>query len=162
MSAESDTRPQHYTERGNPQADAHHARRSAATQAAFFLPYLRPAMRLLDCGCGPGTITAGFAAVLHAGEVIGLDLDEAALARARATATQQQLPNIRFDVGDLYHLPYPDGSFDAVFSHAVLEHLGQPDTTLREIYRVLRPVGWSACASLIGMGCCLPPPTRCS
>src|SRR3990172_3910305 len=38
-----------------------HARRTAAANAAFFLPRLQPGMRLLDCGCGPGSITAGLA-----------------------------------------------------------------------------------------------------
>src|SRR3712207_5430192 len=127
-----DERRESYTQWGHQQADAHHATRTATAQAAFFLPYLREGMRLLDCGCGPGTITMGLAAMLGSGEVIGVDRDETALACARTAVAEQRLTNIRFEAGDVYQLPFPDGSFDAVFSHAVLEHLSEPVAALRE------------------------------
>ena len=52
------------------------AARTAQTHAAFFLPYLKPGMRVLDCGCGPGTITVGFGEVVAPGEVVGTELEE--------------------------------------------------------------------------------------
>ena len=49
--------------------------------------------------------------------------------------------NARFEVADVYRLPFADGSFDAVFAHAVLMHLREPVRALVEVRRVLRPSG---------------------
>src|SRR5688572_22257916 len=70
-------------------------RRTASTSAGFFLHYLRPGMRLLDCGCGPGSITVGLAAAVLPGEAIGLDLQEVQVDRARRIASEQSLSNVR-------------------------------------------------------------------
>ena len=50
-------------------------RRSIAKEAAFFLPHLRSGMSLLDCGCGPGTITMDLAEVIAPYNVIGIDIE---------------------------------------------------------------------------------------
>ena len=50
-------------------------RRTVATSAGFLVPYLRSGMRLLDCGCGPGSITVGLAEVVAPGETIGYDIE---------------------------------------------------------------------------------------
>ncbi|MDP9237131.1 MAG: methyltransferase domain-containing protein [Chloroflexota bacterium] len=118
-----------------------HARRTAARNAAFLLPHLRPGMRLLDGGCGPGSITIGLAEAVAPGEVIGIDASTAAIDDARAAAPSKSCSNIRFEVADVYALPYDDASFDAVFSHAVMQHLREPARALRELRRVLRPGG---------------------
>jgi ubiquinone/menaquinone biosynthesis C-methylase UbiE len=47
--------------------------------------------------------------------------------------------NVRFEVADIYALPFPDGSFDAAFVHGVLMHLREPVRALAELRRVLRP-----------------------
>jgi SAM-dependent methyltransferase len=117
------------------------AARTAEREAAFFLPHLRPGMRLLDAGCGPGSITLGMAAAVAPGEVVGLDLSPAMVEQARALATERGVPNVRFDVGDVLALPFPDAGFDAAFESAVLEHVPDPARAVRELRRVLRPGG---------------------
>jgi SAM-dependent methyltransferase len=117
------------------------ATRGAAESAGFFLPHLRPGMRLLDVGSGPGSITLDLAALVAPGEVVGVDVQEREVEAARALASERSIDNARFEVGDAYALPFPDASFDAVFSHATLLHLGDPARALREMRRVLRPGG---------------------
>jgi Methyltransferase domain len=58
--------------------------RTLATCAPFFLPYLRPGFFVLDCGCGPGSLTVELAERVAPGEVVGIDLGAQALDQARA------------------------------------------------------------------------------
>jgi SAM-dependent methyltransferase len=117
------------------------AGRTAASHAGFLLPYLRAGMHVLDCGCGPGSITLGLAEVVAPGEVVGIDIESAQIALARTQAAQRGGPNIRFDVGDVRHLPYPDATFDAVFGHTILIQFHDPVPLLTEVYRVMKPGG---------------------
>jgi len=116
-------------------------RRIASTSAGFLFPYLRPGMRLLDCGCGPGSVTIGLAEVVAPGEVVGIDTSQVQIDRARALAHERGLSNVRFEVGDVYQLGFPDASFDIVFTQALLMHLGDRLAALREMERVLKPGG---------------------
>ena len=116
-------------------------RRRAATHAAFFLPYVQPGMTLLDCGCGPGTITLDFAALVAPAEVVGVDVETSQLQFAQTQAADEEKSNCHFAVSDLYALPFPDGAFDAVFLHGVLEHMQEPVAALREVRRVLKHGG---------------------
>jgi ubiquinone/menaquinone biosynthesis C-methylase UbiE len=96
------------------------ATRTAAQEAAFFLPFLRPGMRVLDVGCGPGSITLGLAEVVAPGVVVGIDVDPAQVEQAQALAEARSMKNARFEVADIYRLPFPNGSFDAAFAHTVV------------------------------------------
>jgi ubiquinone/menaquinone biosynthesis C-methylase UbiE len=109
--------------------------------AAFLAPHLRPGMRLLDCGCGPGSITVDLAQAVAPGEAIGIDLREDAIERGRALARERGVANVSFQSASVYRLPYPSGSFDAVFASAVLQHLASPVAALEEMHRVLRSGG---------------------
>jgi ubiquinone/menaquinone biosynthesis C-methylase UbiE len=109
--------------------------------AAFLAPHLRAGMRLLDCGCGPGSITVDLAQAVAPGEAIGIDLREDALAHGRALARERRIANVTFQAASVYQLPYPDGSFDAAFACAVLQHLAAPRAALKEMRRVLKPGG---------------------
>ncbi|WP_191758515.1 class I SAM-dependent methyltransferase [Komarekiella delphini-convector] len=115
--------------------------RSVDTHAAFFTSYLRPEMKLLDCGCGPGTITLGLAKVIAPGTVTGIDREVSQIRIAAENALTQAVSNANFLEGNIYALPFPDDSFDAVFSHALFEHLQEPVKALRELWRVLKPEG---------------------
>jgi ubiquinone/menaquinone biosynthesis C-methylase UbiE len=118
-----------------------HRWRTAENSAGYLLARLGPGDRVLDVGCGPGTITTGLAALVPGGEVVGIDLagDVLALARQEADAAGQR--NVRFEAGDVYHLGYDDGAFDVVHAHQVLQHLSDPVAALREMRRVCRPGG---------------------
>jgi ubiquinone/menaquinone biosynthesis C-methylase UbiE len=115
--------------------------RRAPTHAAFFLPHLRPGMRLLDGGCGPGSITCDLAAIVSPAEVVGIDIAPIQGDLATRQAAERSVPNARFQTADLSALPFPEQSFDAVFLHGVLEHLRNPVRALREVRRVLRRGG---------------------
>ncbi len=115
--------------------------RTAREWAGFLIHYLKPGMRLLDCGSGPGSITVGLAEVVAPGEVVGIDLEPGQVARARALAERAGVSNVRFEVGSVYELPFPDASFDAAFEANLLEHVREPLRALREMRRVLRPGG---------------------
>jgi SAM-dependent methyltransferase len=98
-------------------------------------------MEVLDCGCGPGTITLGLAKAVGAGQVVGIDTDASCIEQAEATATSQGIANACFQSGDVYALDFPDATFDAVFANGLLEHLSDPAQALSEMRRVLRPEG---------------------
>src|SRR5829696_6805262 len=116
-------------------------RRVAPTSAGFLFPYLRPGMRVLDCGCGPGSVTVGLAEVVAPGEVVGIDSSQIQIERASALAHERGLHNVRFEVGDVYQLGFADASFDVVFTQALLIHLEDRLAALQEIRRVLKPGG---------------------
>ncbi|MFJ2745783.1 methyltransferase domain-containing protein [Streptomyces sp. NPDC087440] len=119
-----------------------HTWRTAANSAAYLIPHLRPGLRVLDVGCGPGTITADLAALVGPeGHVTGVDSAAAILDQARATAAERGLENTEFAPADVHALDFPDDSFDVVHAHQVLQHVGDPVTALREMHRVCRPGG---------------------
>lgn len=137
MTAPSDR----YTHGHHASVVGQHARRTAEREAAYLLPRLRPGMRLLDVGCGPGTITAGLARAVAPGEVVGIEIVAEVLDQAREHAEREGLTNVRFEEASVYELPYEDASFDVVHAHQVLQHLTRPVDAAREVLRVLKPGG---------------------
>ena len=119
-----------------------HRWRTAENSAGYLLPLLPPGMRLLDVGCGPGTITMDLADLVGpGGRVTALERTEDALDLARAEAPRRRDSNVDFAVGDVTAWTSPDGSFDVVHAHQVLQHVGDPVRALREMRRVCRPGG---------------------
>ena len=116
-------------------------RRSAETHAAHLLPHLKPGLRVLDFGCGPGTITVGLARAVEPGEVHGIDMEESQIGMARSAAAAGGHDNATFHVGDVTDLPFEDNSFDAAHCHAVLMHVPDTAAVLAEVKRVLKPGG---------------------
>lgn len=133
--------PENYTPGYSSNAVNFMMQRSAQTHAVFFIPHLHRGMKLLDCGCGPGTITLGLAELISPGTVTGIDRELSQIQIARENAANQSISTAEFIQASIYDLPFPDNSFDAVFSHALFEHLQEPVKALQEIYRVLKPGG---------------------
>jgi SAM-dependent methyltransferase len=136
------------------------SRRTLGSHGAFFIPYLHPGMRVLDCGCGPGSITLDIAARIGDGSVVGMDMDESQVRLGMSSAAARGCANVSFRPGNAYALPFADASFDAVFSHALLEHLSQPAKALREFLRVLRLGGVAGVCAPDWGGCLCSPPTE--
>lgn len=103
---------------------------------------LRPDHRVLDVGCGTGTLALTVKRLHRGIEAVGLDPDANALARATAKAKRAGL-QVRFDQASADALPYGHGSFDRVFSSMMFHHLrpAQKEGMLREVRRVLAPGG---------------------
>jgi ubiquinone/menaquinone biosynthesis C-methylase UbiE len=103
---------------------------------------LRPGHRVLDVGCGTGNLLRSTGECHPGVELVGLDPDPEALARAGRKARRAGL-TVRLDRGFAQELPHPDGSFDRVFSSLMLHHLdgASKDAMLAEVRRVLRPDG---------------------
>ncbi len=118
-----------------------HRRRTAQDSAAYLLPHLDPGMSVLDIGCGPGTITADLAARVASGRVTAVDRSAEVLETARAESEARELSNVSFATADVHALDFPDGSFDVVHAHQVLQHVADPVRALREMRRVCRPGG---------------------
>lgn len=115
--------------------------RTAEKEGQFLLPYVKPGARLLDCGCGPGTITTGFAKRTAPGEVVGIDFDRSQVDRATSLAAEAGVGNVQFCCADVNQLPFEDESFDVVYMHTILEHLDDPMKAINEARRVLRKGG---------------------
>ena len=120
--------------------------RRAATHAAFALDLFKPGLAVLDCGCGPGSITLDLARRVAPGIVVGVDAQDAQFSESREIAARDGLA-VRFEAARVDSLPFADASFDAVFSHALIEHLPDPSAAAREIARVLKPGGFAALRS---------------
>src|SRR5262245_65213227 len=109
--------------------------RTAQNHAGFFLPHLKPGMKVLDCGCGPGTVTAGLGEIVAPGEVVGTEIESTQVALAQQNAAAHHVSNVSFKVGSLYDLPFESETFDAVFLSAILGNLQEPVRGLLEAYR---------------------------
>ena len=113
---------------------AAHAARTAADAAAFLLPKLSSPMRVLDVGCGPGTITVGLAsAVAPGGSVLGIDSSESLGPEWEKRLEECESANLEFRTGDLFSLELPKSHFDVVYMHQVLQHLPNPVDALRAV-----------------------------
>jgi 2-polyprenyl-3-methyl-5-hydroxy-6-metoxy-1,4-benzoquinol methylase len=96
------------------------------------LPLQNP--RILDLGCGTGWLTERLALL---GQVVGVDLAEAAIARAKSRS-----PHLTFLLGDFFHIPLPAGHFDVVVSQEVIAHVDDQAAYLDRAAFALRAGGY--------------------
>lgn len=112
--------------------------RKARTMVAVISDAIGPLkdLSLLDVGGSTGIIDNYLAG--HFGNVVGIDIDDAAIKHARET---HKKGNLEFMAADALSLPFPDDSFDVVICSQVYEHVPDPARMLDEIFRVLKPGG---------------------
>jgi SAM-dependent methyltransferase len=105
--------------------------------------------RVLDAGCGTGSLTQSIARLTEAREIVGIDRSEGFIEYARA---QSSNPRVRFELGDTQNLSYPDEWFDRCLSLLVVNHIPDTPKALKEIRRVTKPRGVVATAMWDGTG----------
>jgi ubiquinone/menaquinone biosynthesis C-methylase UbiE len=98
-------------------------------------------MRLLDVGCGPGTITLDLAARVAHGWTVGVDREAGVVAEAQRLLGSRPISGVEFKTADAYALEFYNESFDVVHAQQVLQHLTDPVAALVEMRRVLRRGG---------------------
>ena len=103
---------------------------------------LEPDGRVLDVGCGTGTLSLALAE--HGAKVIGLDASESYLDGARRLRSHR---NVSYEHGDACHLRYDDASFDACVSTLAIDVIPEVDLVAAEMRRVTRPGGVVACGT---------------
>ena len=123
---------------------------------AIFAPGRRAAIaaaeqvggRILEVGVGTGISLPGYSP--H-NRIVGIDLSEAMLKKARARVEEQGLSNVeRLEVMDAERLSFPDASFDVVVAHYVVSTVPNPEAVLDELARTVRPGGEIVILSRIG------------
>jgi ubiquinone/menaquinone biosynthesis C-methylase UbiE len=117
-----------------------HRWRTADNSAAYLLPHLKSGMSLLDVGCGPGTLTVDLARRVLPGATVGVDL-AAGVVREAETFADEAGVAVRFEAGDFSAISAPEGGFDVVHAHQVLQHVGDPVAVFRDMARLARPGG---------------------
>ena len=123
--------------------------RNAERCCGFMKSFVRENSEILDCGCGPGSISVGLAQWASKGRVLGIDAAEEPLDQARALAESLEVRNLEFRRATIDHLPFEDESFDVVFSNAMICHIRHPESAIREMKRVLKPGGHIALRDVI-------------
>jgi phosphatidylethanolamine/phosphatidyl-N-methylethanolamine N-methyltransferase len=104
--------------------------------------------RILEVGVGTGISLSGYS---PQNRIIGIDLSEAMLKKARRRVAQFQLENVeRLDVMDAERLAFPDASFDVVVAHYVISTVPNPEAALEELARMARPGGEIVILSRVG------------
>lgn len=99
-----------------------------------------PSSRWLDVACGPGIVARALAE--RVGSVVGIDLTEAMVERARADAEAAGIPNAAFEAGDGTAMDLGDDAFDGALTRLSVHHVPVPERMLSEMRRVVRPGGW--------------------
>ena len=103
---------------------------------------IQPNQRVLDLGCGTGTLVVLLKRKYPTAQIVGVDPDPKALRRAEKKVRRAGVA-VQLDEGFADELPYDEGTFDRVLSSFMLHHLEEPERekTLREVLRVLKPGG---------------------
>ena len=94
---------------------------------------------VLDVACGSGLLSCESSRVVH--HVTGIDITPAMIEQANLLRQQKNLWNIKYEIGDVSHLPYGNESFSIVITRYSFHHLVDPHSVLSEMRRVCIPKG---------------------
>ncbi|HEX3043920.1 MAG TPA: class I SAM-dependent methyltransferase, partial [Bacillota bacterium] len=100
-----------------------------------------PGSKVLEAGCGVGAQTIILARNSPKAQITSMDISTESLHKAQALITANHITNVKFQLGDIFHLPFEAESFDHIFVCFVLEHLEHPVAALEALSRVLKPNG---------------------
>jgi ubiquinone/menaquinone biosynthesis C-methylase UbiE len=103
----------------------------------------QPTDKILDLGCGTGTLTLMIQKQQPNADLTGLDSDEQVLKIARQKSQQAGFTKVRWEKGMAFSLPYQEGTFETVASCLAIHHLALSDKrkTFKEVFRILKPGG---------------------
>ena len=132
--------------------------RTAEICAQFFRKHINDNSDILDCGCGPGSVTLGLAEWASSGRTIGIDLNGEQFEIARASAEAKGISNIEFREASIFELPFEDNYFDLVFAQAIFVHIPDHNKAISEIRRVLKPGGFVALRDIVNSLILMCPP----
>ncbi len=102
---------------------------------------LTSSMKVLDLGCGTGKISLGMSQYLTDGSLVGVDRSPVMIENCQNQAQLQNINNVTFQVGNSEDLDFPKDTFDFIYCRLLFQHLSNPQSTIAEIKRVLKPGG---------------------
>ena len=111
---------------------------------------IMPGMTVLEVGPGNGRYTIETARrVGQSGKVVAIDIEPRMIERVLTRARDEGVTNIEARTADVYDLPFEDGAFDAVTMITVISEIPDPESAMKECYRVLSPSGLLAFSELL-------------
>jgi SAM-dependent methyltransferase len=114
---------------------------STLTELLHWDSVFEPGTHVLEAGCGVGSQTAILARTNPGTIFTAVDVSRASIEEALRKMPAGIFPNVRFQVGDIFDLPFANDHFDHLFACFLLEHLREPVRALRSLGRVLKPGG---------------------
>src|SRR3989339_521518 len=108
----------------------------------FLDPFLKKGIKVMDVGCGTGDIARYVANKIKTGQVVAVDRDKDKIDTNVINNGGTKMAHIDYCVGDVYHLAYPDNSFDLTSTRFLLMHLKYPQRAISEMMRVTKPGGF--------------------
>jgi protein-L-isoaspartate O-methyltransferase len=97
--------------------------------------------KVLEAGCGVGAQTLMLANNNPDAQITSIDISEESINQAKALLEKEKISNVKFQVADLFNLPFQDETFDHIFVCFVLEHLKDPIAALESLRRVIKKTG---------------------
>ncbi len=118
--------------------------RVLASEFIRFIGGIHDGDRVLDVGCGTGSLAFTIANTTRASKIVGIDISEPFIEYIRSTNAD---PRVTFEVGDALQLSYPEASFDKSMFLLAIQFVSDPPRVVAEMRRVTRPGGIVALCS---------------